>query len=134
MINIQKALEEMREQFPDDYLQEHMEYPVPYLFAKLTENNNRCELSKAVNAGGHTELIARRIATRSVPDPDDILVTIPQLSFCVHTADLSYTIDDTAEIWFKDDAECARFDYTEQNEVENRFEFYYDDDLVAWVR
>lgn len=134
VINIQKALEEMREQLPDDYLQEHMEYPVPYLFAKLTENNNRCELSKAVNAGGHTELIARRIATRSVPDPDDVLVTIPQLSFCVRTADLSYTIDDTAEIWFKDDAECTRFDYTEQNEVENRFEFYYDDDLVAWVR
>ena len=29
VINIQKALEEMQEQLPEDYLQEHMEYPVP---------------------------------------------------------------------------------------------------------
>lgn len=134
VINIQKALDDIREQLPTDYLLDHMEYPAPYLFARLTENNNRCELAKIQNAGGHTELIAKRIATRSVPDPDDILITIPELSFCARTDKLSYTIDDQAEVWMKGDAANVRFDYSIQNDVENRYEFYYDDELVAWVK
>ena len=134
VINIQKALEKTREQLPEDYLKDHMSYEIPWLFRQLTEENNRCELRKITNAGGHTELIAKRIPTRSVPEPENILVTIPQLSFCARTVEVSFTIEDTAEVWFKDDADTARFDFCDWNSVENRYEFYYDDNLVAWSK
>ena len=134
VINIQKALDEVKEQLPENYLQKHMDYSAPYLFEKLAEKNNRCEVSIITNPGGHQELIAKRIATRSVPHPDDILITIPQLSYCIRTGKLSYTIDDSAEIWMNGDMTTVRFDYCEQNPVENRYEFYYDDQLTAWAK
>lgn len=132
VINIQKALEETREQLPEDYIKDHMAYDIPWLFRQLTEENNRCELRKITNAGGHTELIAKRIPTRSVPGPDSILVTIPELTFCARTTEVSFTVDDNAQIWFKDNADSVCFDYCVWNNVESRYEFYYDDELTAW--
>ena len=134
VINTRKALDATRAKLPENYLQEHMVYSAPFLFERLTENNNRCELSRAVDAGGHIVLTAKRIATRSVPRPDDILVTVPQLSFCARTAELSYTAGDDSQIWFRHDAAKIRFDFCEQNEVECRYEFYFNDSLVGWVK
>ena len=77
------------------------------------------------------ELIANRVPTRSVPEPENILITVPQLNFCVRAAQVSFTVDDTAEIWFKDATDVVHFDFCDWNNVESRFEFYYDDKLVA---
>lgn len=134
VINIQKVLEETRTQLPKDYFKDHMAYEIPWLFSELTEENNRCELRRITHAGGHTELIARRIPTQSVPDPESILVTIPQLSFCTRTTQVSFSIDDDAEVCFKGSADSIRFDFCDWNAVESRYEFYYDDELTAWSK
>lgn len=137
VINVQKALEETRGKLPKDYLKAHMAYDFPWLFRQLAEDNNRCELRKVTNNKGHTELTAKRLPTRSVPEPDCILVTIPELSFCTRTAEVSYTIGDTAQIWFvdgADDGDQTRFDFCDWNPVECRYEFYYDNELVAWSK
>ena len=47
---------------------------------------------------------------------------------------MSFTVDDAAEVWFKDDADTVRFDFCDWNDVESRFEFYYDDELAAWSK
>lgn len=134
VFNVQKAMDEIREQLPEYYLRNYMEYQGPYHFNELIADNNRCELSKHTNPGGYTELTAKRTGTRSVPEPEDILITIPQISFCARTDSLSYIIDDDAEVWFKDEAAAVRFDYCAGSREENRFEFWYDEELVAWVR
>lgn len=134
VINIQKALEETREQLQKDYLKDHVGCDISWLFRELTEENNRCELRRITNAGGQTELIAKRVPTRSVPEPDSILVTIPELTFCVRTKEVSFTLDDTATVWLRDDAGSVRFDYCAWNDVESRWEFYYDDELTAWSK
>ena len=132
--NIRKATEEMKEQLPDDYFTEFVDYEFPFLFTKLASENNRCALSRSMNAEGRIELTAKRIPTKSVPKPDDILVTIPQLSFCARTVKASFTLDEDAKIWFRDKAEKVRFNFSGWNNVESRFEFFYDEKLVAWVR
>ncbi len=134
VINAQKALEETRKQLPEGFLRDYTVYDIPWLFRQLTEENNRCEIRKVTNADGHTELIAKRIPTRSVPEPDSILVTIPQLSFCVRTREVSFTINDTAEVWFTGNESHVRFDFCDWNDVECRYEFFYDDTVVAWSK
>jgi TPR repeat protein len=134
VINVQKALEETREQLPKDYLKDHMAYDFPRLFRQLAEDNNHCELRKVTNDKGHTELTAKRLPTRSVPEPDCILVTIPELSLCTRTVEVSYTIDDAAQTWFKGDENTVRFDYCEWNDVECRCDFYFDNELAAWSK
>lgn len=134
VINIQKALEETAQQLPDDYFKDYMEYEYPHIFQQLAENNNRCTLSRIVNPEGRTELLMERTPTRSVPDPEPILLTIPQLKFCERTLKISLAPDEDAVIWFKDDSQKVKYDCCEWNDVEDRFEFYYDDELTAWVR
>ena len=99
--NIRKAMEEMKEQLPKDFFKEYVDYGVPFLFTKLASENNRCSLSHSMNAEGRIELTVKRIPTKSVPKPDAILVTIPQLSFCARTVKASFTLDEDAKIWFK---------------------------------
>lgn len=132
--NIRKAMEEMKEQLPKDFFKEYVDYGVPFLFTKLASENNRCSLSHSMNAEGRIELTVKRIPTKSVPKPDAILVTIPQLSFCARTVKASFTLDEDAKIWFKNKAEQVRFNFFGWNDVESRFEFFYDEKLVAWVR
>lgn len=132
VINVRKALEETRTQLSEDFFKDHMDYEIPEFFSQLTEENNRCELRKIVRADGHTELTAKRIPTRSVPEPENILITIPELTFCKRTKEASFTVEDPARIWFKDDRDSVRFDYCDWNDEEGRFEFYYDDELTAW--
>ena len=134
VINTQKALEKTRRQLPEGFLVDHIDYEIPWLFKKLAEENNRCEIRKTTNTEGHARLIAKRIPTRSVPEPESIIVTIPQLSFCERTKEVAFTIDDTAQTWFIGDENRVRFDFCAWNEVESRYEFYYDDEVVAWSK
>lgn len=133
-INARKALEEMRDRLPEDYFEEYMDYEVPHHFGKFPIDNNKCELTRTINAGGHIELTARRIPTRSVPSPENILITICPLSFCERTDRLSLTLDDAAEVWFKEHRDSVRFDFCRWNYMDSRYEFYYDDELVAWTK
>ena len=134
VIKLQNTMDELRQQLPEDYFHEYEDHKAPYLFYKLTEKNNRCDLTVSRKENGRLELTAERIETRTMPDPEYILVTIPEMSFCERTKKVSYTLDETAEVWVKDEAEHVRFDYCGWNETEYRYEFRYDDDLVAWVR
>lgn len=132
--NVQKALEETEEQLPKDYFKSCLEFVLPDLFAELASDNNRCTLTRTTNADGHCELIAERIPTKSVPDPEPILLTVPELRFCERTLKVSLTPDGDATMWFKDDSRQARYDFCKWNDIEYSYEFYYDDELVAWVR
>ncbi len=109
-------------------------YLVPGLFTELTNENHRCVLSKGEISEHGIELAAERIPTRTAPDPEGLLVTIPQLKYCERTLKVSYMSDETAEIWFKDDAAQVRYDFCTWNDINDRVEFYYDDELVAWIR
>ena len=132
--NVCKALEETEALLPKDYFRESVEYNFPRLFVELISENNRCVLSKGEASGQGIELTAERIPTRSVPVPEEILVTIPQLKYCERTNKVSYFLDDAAELWFKDNASQVRFDFCTWNDTGDCVEFYYDDELVAWVR
>ena len=134
VINVRKALEETEALLSEDYFRECVEYNFPGLFVELTSENNRCVLSKGEDSGHGIKLTAERIATRSVPVPEEILVTIPQLKYCERMNKVSYVLNDAAKLWFKDDASQVRYDFCTWNDVDNRVEFYYDDVLVAWVR
>ena len=134
VMNTQKALEETAEKLPKGYIREYMDYDTPYLFSWITGNNNKGEISILTNAGGHRELIARRVPTQSVPDCEDILITIPELSFCARTDRLSLTIDDSAEVWFAADDTSVFYNYCCWNHTERRYDFYYDQVLVAWSK
>lgn len=133
VINIQKALEETKEQLPEDYFKDHIDYELPYIFARLASENNRCTLTRIMNSGDRCELIAERTPTRSVSDPEPILLTVPQLDFCERTLKVSLTPDEDADIWFRDDAQQVRYDFCKWNDIDDRYEFYYDDELVAYV-
>ena len=133
-INVRNALEKTREQLTADYFKEYTAYIYPFLFEELAEGNYRCELTKRTNADGHTELAAKRLPTSSVPEPEGILVTIPQLSLCTLTTEVSFTVDDSAVIWFRGKADRIRYDYCEWNAAKDRYEFYYDAKLVAWSK
>ena len=134
VINVQKALEETEELLPEDYFKECVDYTYPGLFADLSSENNLCLLSRTAYETGRLELTAERMPTRSVPEPEDILITIPQLKYCERTRKASYILDKTAEIWFKDATSQVRYDYCCRNYTDERVEFYYDDELVAWVK
>ncbi len=134
VINVRKALEEAEALLPEDFFKEVAAYDFPGLFVELTNENHRCVLSKEEVSGQGIELAAERIPTRTAPDPEELLVTIPQLKYCERTLKVSYKADGTAEIWFKDDADRVRYDFCTWNDVDDRVEFYYDDELVAWVR
>jgi len=43
-------------------------------------------------------------------------------------------IDPETEVWFRDNADTVRYDFCTWNEVESRYEFYYDDVLTAWAK
>lgn len=133
-INVRKALEETEELLPEDFFKEFVDHDFPRLFAELADDNNRCVLSKAIIDADRVELAAERIPTRSVRNPEKILITIPQLKLCERTRKVSYIPDGSAVIRFKNDASEVRYDFCAWNGVDDRVEFYYDDELVAWVR
>ena len=134
VINVRKALAETEALLPENYFREAVVYDFPVFFVELASNNNRCMLSKGEDSGHGIELTAERIPTRAVTDPEEILVTIPKLRYCERTRKVSYKLDETAEVWFKDDASEVRYDYCTWDDVNARLEFYYDDMPAAWVK
>ena len=133
-INVRKALEETEALLPEDFFKESVDHDFPRLFSELADDNNRCVLSKAIIDANRVELSAERIPTRSVRNPEKILITIPQLKLCEWTQKVSYILDGSSVIRFKNDAAEVRYDFCVWNDVDDRVEFYYDDELVAWVR
>ena len=133
-LNTEKALAETEAKLPGGFFTDHLEHIYPAKFSELAENNNRCLLTRKVTDLNNVELTAERIPTRSVPEPEAILVTIPYLKICERTLKVSYILDSAAEIWFRDDSEQVRYDFCDANDDEQQFEFYYDDELVAWIK
>ena len=134
VINIQKALDEIKAKLPEGFFQKYIEYATPNLFADLADNNNRCELTIDVDSEGRRVMTARRLPTQSLPDYEDILITIPELSFCARTDRASYVIDDSAIVWLAVDDTAVTFDYCRWNHFEGRYDFYFNDGLVAWCK
>ena len=132
--NTKKALAEEEACLAKDYFEDDTVHEIPVLFQRLCADNNRCLLSRTTLADGGTQLHAERVPTSSVPRPESILVTIPERRFCRRTLEISYTIDKDAQIAFKDDTAQVRFDYCCWNDVESRFDFLYDDEVVAWIK
>ncbi len=130
----QNALEETRKQLPEDFFKQSIDFTNPYYFEELAENFHRCELSRSVDEQGHPVLSAKRLVPRLGPSPDMILITIPQLNYCERTREFSYTLNDKAKIHFQGNKDRIRYDYCTWNPVENRYEFFYDDTSVAWVK
>lgn len=133
-INARRALEETEAKLPKGFFKKRVCHYRPFLFAQLAGDNNRCVLSRSTGPEGRVELTGERIPTRSVPDPEAILLTIPELKLCRRTKTVSYTMDKAAEIWFKDDAERVKYDFCATNADDGQYEFYYDDELVARVK
>ena len=129
-INARNALEETEACMPEGYFVEVLEHSFPALFGDLVKGNHKCMLTR----GEANELAAERISTWADPNPEAILVTIPQLKYCERTHKAAYKVDDTAEIWFKGDGAEIRYDYCRWNGRDDRVEFYYDEEIVAWVR
>ena len=132
--NVEKKLAEVRDQLPDDFFQDEVGYYYPRFFDSLASDNHRCELARYASAEGRVALVVKRIPTRSVPHPKAILVAVPELAFCERTNLVSLTLDEDAEVWFKDDAICVRYDFCKFNYPDGRYYFYYDDELVAWTK
>ncbi len=132
--NARKALEETEALLPEDFFIETAGYAFPGFFAELAYENHKCLLTRTGDPANGVELTAERIATRSVPEPDEILITIPQLRYCRRTRKVSYSPVEAAEIRFRDDALQVRYDFCAWNDEVGRVEFYFDDEVVAWVR
>ena len=132
--NSQRALEETEERLPDGFFKDYLDYAFPFLFEELAQDNNRCILSKAVDVSCRGVLAAERMKSQSVQMPEAILLTIPQLKICKRTLKGAYTLDESAEIWFRKDADNVHYDHCTWNELEDRCEFYYDYELVTWIR
>ena len=134
VINIQKALEETKEKLPDDYFRDYLEYSFPVLLTDLAEDRYRCLLTRKLNDDGSWTLQGSRLSTRACRTPEFILIALPQIGICERTIKASVTAFGSVSIWFRDDAEAVRYDCVERNGVEDRYDFYYDDELTAWIR
>lgn len=131
---IQKALEETREKLPEDYFCAYLDFDSPSLLTDLAQDRFRCQLARRQNEDGSWTLQAARLSTRACKNPDHILITLPQIGICERTLKASMTACGSSSIWFKDDAETVRYDFVEHNPVDDRYDFYYDDELTAWIR
>ena len=134
VINIQKSLEETRHLLPKDFFKEYMDYDMPVYMMLLASDRFKCNLARRQTEDNEWELTASRITTKACKTLDNILVTVPQLGLCERTIKVTMTTVEFSGIWFKEDAERIRYDYIEWNEVDSRYDFYYDDELVAWIR
>jgi hypothetical protein len=130
---VQKAIEALLPRLPEDYFDTGVAYKTPYLFEQLAEGGNRCLLTRTTKEDGSTVLTVARRATRGNEEPDRVLLTVPVIQYCSRRRDCTLRLLEPAALWFKDDAACVKFDFCEMNWVEQRYEFYNDDELVAYV-
>jgi hypothetical protein len=132
--NIQNVIDEIKTKLPEDYFCDNSDYEYPFHFAMLTDGGNRCELKRSKNHDGSTVLTATRIAARGEANVDYILVTVPRMQYCERRKDVSYVLSGHPRVWFKAEAKQVRYNYFENNFKLNRYEFYNDDELVAYVK
>jgi hypothetical protein len=132
--NVRNALDEVKAKLPEDYFCDHMDYDVPYQFVELTEYGNRCKLTRSYHSDGSVILTAARMATRGNPEPEPMLFTFPRLQYCVQSADFSLTLLGLSELWFLSDALYVKYDFCAMNWDAEQYEFYWDDELVAYVK
>jgi hypothetical protein len=134
LMNIQKAIDETKLELPEDYFSDYLDFYEPIYFEELVEDGNRCELTYSEDEEGNTVLTAKRLKPRRSKEPKGILITIPWIQYCERRTDVSFTLIEPSELWLKMDAESVRYDYCEFNHEEQQYEFYYDEDLVAYVK
>ncbi len=132
-----KRLEEIRAKLPKGYLKKEVRWNdlriIPWYF--LDKNQyQRLQLSAVPKEDGGFVLTVSRRATRAVPEPEYVLITLTELSFCKRTRELSLETSPETKLWMADRADTVRFDFMQYNEVEGRWEFYEEDTLTAWVR
>ena len=132
--SIQKALEETKAQLPKDYFHTHLDLRWTDLFEVLTNGNHQCELTRTVKSNGKVWLKAKRIPTQHEPKPPYMLMTYPSLHICKLVREISLEVCNEKAYWFKDDKAAVRYDYTEYNYAKERFEFYFDRELTAWIQ
>ena len=132
--SIRKGIEEVRQLLiplnGDQRIPETM--PVPSLFHALLARNYPCELTFRQHKDGSGVLKAKRLPTRSVPEPEYYLFTDADRMACALTREISYKMPDPV-VKFAGDAKKVRFDYCWFNEKDGCVDFYLYDEVVAKV-
>ena len=131
---LKKGIPAFHCKLPRDYFCDYVEYASPLLLMELAQDQFKCSVTRIQNEDGGWTLQAARFATMACREPNHILITIPQIGICERTSRVSMTTHGAGTIWFRDDAETVRYDYAGWNEVDDRYELYYDDELTAWIR
>lgn len=134
VIRIQKAMEKAKAEIHNGYFGRYFDYASPFLFEQLASGRFKCQITRKQKENGEWSLTASRISSRSCPEPEYILVTIPQLELCARTKEAAMTTVDAEDIWFAQDADCIRYDFCCWSNEERHYEFYYDDQLTGWIR
>ena len=98
------------------------------------KNNGRCRLSKSRNENDSLMLTSEFVPSRTNPDQIPHLVVIPEISFCERIQKVTYILGESAELWFTNSTDNIIYTYCLYNEAEFRYEFWYDDELIAWVK
>lgn len=133
-IQIGKAIEEIRPLLKNENIhQVSITQSLPYYFLDLCKNNYPCEMTISFNEDDSIRLTSKRKSTRSVSNPEAILITIPDGSFCQRSLSVSYTADRLARIWVKEDALYFLYDFCKWDATKDRCSFYWDNELVATV-
>ena len=132
--NVQKALDEIRPSLPEDFFQEFSDTETLFYFEQLADDEHRCTLTRRPLENGDISLTAARVPTKARPEPEKILITLGYLNYCELVSELTVTTLQPSAIWFKDDADTIRYNYCTYDVVEDRYEFYYEDELVAWSK
>lgn len=133
VLNAQQALERIRQDLPEDYFRPSIDYYVPRPFYDLAYNRYRCELRCTQLDGQTWELRGYRIKPGRGPEPECILLTVPEINLCVRTTAVTMTAVNVIGIWFAGDT-TFRYDAVSWNEDEDRYEFYYEDSIAAWIQ
>ncbi len=131
--NSKMSLEETEKCLSKDYFSDYIDYEWPEYLAALSADNNRCQLTFTIEEDGTVLLKGIRCATRSVPKPDFVLVTIPKLQICTRTHAITYTLPREANIRFKNDTDQIKYDSLNYNKDLGLLEFYYDDEVVGKI-
>lgn len=132
--NAREALEKAKLALPAGYLQESTDYDRPRLFEYLIRDRYRCTLGRSRRDDGEWVLTAERRADRSGTTPPGILLTLPHLSICEYVNQVTMSTVHAEEIWFATDADEVRFDDIDWDPDKDRWEFYNDEELTAWIR
>jgi hypothetical protein len=128
--NIETALEEIKPQLPEQYFQDDMVDDEPKYFKTLVKDRYRCNLKRWHTADGAVVLTATR---REDQHPANILITVPERSFCERSTSCSYQLIAPSEIWFLGDGSSVIFTSYRQDYPSKQIRFFHYDTLVATV-